>query len=185
MIIGLCGFKGSGKDTVAAYLVKNHEFERRAFADPMKRSIAALFDIPFQEVEWLKVSRENFVWIEKDGVAEPTAKMNWRQFMQRFGTESHRDIFGEDFWLEYTLPSNGHYHGRLIVITDVRFSNEAKRVKELGGRIWFVDRVTDRSSFDPHASENLDFGTDFMLPNNGTLDDLYATIEEALSVVVG
>lgn len=47
MIIGLTGLKNSGKDTVGAYLVKEHKFERRSFADPLKKSLCALLDIPF------------------------------------------------------------------------------------------------------------------------------------------
>ena len=31
MIIGICGFIGSGKDTVADYLVNFHEFRRESF----------------------------------------------------------------------------------------------------------------------------------------------------------
>ena len=181
MIIGLSGFKGSGKDTVAAYLMKEHEFERKAFADPLKESVAALFDIPFSEVDKLKNS-DSAVTLDIDNRYH---SVSFRQFLQRYGTESHRGVFGEDFWLEYTLPSNGSYYGRKIVVTDVRFENEATRIKELGGQIWFINRTTDRSSFDPHASENLDFSTDLMVPNDGTLDDLYANIEEALSVVTG
>ena len=33
--------------------------------------------------------------------------MTFREFLQRYGTEAHRDVFGKDFWLEYTLPANG------------------------------------------------------------------------------
>jgi hypothetical protein len=193
MIVGLSGFKGSGKDTVAAYLVKEHGFERKAFADPIKQSIAKLFDIPFSEVEKMKNDKDAYVaiggletsaseyeqWIMYKGIPAIT----FRQFLQRYGTESHRDIFGEDLWLEPTLPSNGIYSGRKIVVSDVRFANEAKRIKEFGGRIWFINRITDRSSFDPHSSEILDFGTDWSIPNNGTIEDLYDRIEEALSVV--
>jgi hypothetical protein len=191
MIIGLAGFKGSGKDTVAAYLVKKHGFERKAYADPLKQSIAALFDIPFTEVDRLKNDDRARVAIgdlEEQRRLFPIPEypvMSFRQILQRYGTEAHRDVFGQDFWLEYTLPSNGYYSGRSIVVTDVRFANEVKRIKDFGGSIWLVDRVTDRSSFDPHASEKLDFGTDLTVPNRGTIDDLYARIEEALSATVG
>ena len=190
MIVGLSGFKGSGKDTVAAYLVKKHDFERKAFADPMKQSIAALLDIPFAEINKYKMDTTVNVavlrnadqsYFQSSYLAKP---FTFREFLQRYGTEAHREVFGQDFWLEYTLPSNGYYHGRNIVVTDVRYSNEAKRVKDFGGSIWFINRITNRSAFDPHSSETLDFGTDVTIPNNSTIEDLYDRIEEALSAVV-
>jgi dephospho-CoA kinase len=43
MIIGVCGFIGSGKDTVADYLVNFHEFRRESFANTLKDAVAAVF----------------------------------------------------------------------------------------------------------------------------------------------
>ena len=178
MIIGLSGFRGSGKDTVAAYLVKEHEFERRAFADPLKRSVAALFNIPFSDIDKMKNDPKCDVSLN------PLVAMTFREFLQRYGTEAHRDVFGEDFWLEYTLPANGHYSGNLICITDLRFSNEAERIKQLGGRIWFINRITNRSVVDPHSSEIIDFGVDYTIDNTGTIEDLYVEVERALNVSI-
>jgi hypothetical protein len=180
MIIGLAGYKRSGKDLVAAYLVKEHGFERKAFADPMKRSIAALFNTPFSVVDQLKVGMENMVWVEMDGVLEPVSKMNWREFLQRYGDEAHRQIFGIDFWLEYTLPLGGYYPGRAIVVSDVRYENEAERVKGLGGVVWFIDRPSVFPGADLHASETFDFDEDLVIRNDGTIEELYKAVEDAL-----
>jgi len=46
MILALSAFKGSGKDLAADYLVKNHDFVRVAFADPLKDIAAEMFGIP-------------------------------------------------------------------------------------------------------------------------------------------
>ena len=43
MIIGVCGFIGSGKDTVADYLQNFHEFRRESFASTLKDAVAAVF----------------------------------------------------------------------------------------------------------------------------------------------
>ena len=43
MIIGVCGFIGSGKDTVADYLVNFHEYRRESFANSLKDAVAQLF----------------------------------------------------------------------------------------------------------------------------------------------
>jgi len=44
MIIGICGLIGSGKDTIADYLVKEHNFIKLSFADKLKDCVAEMFD---------------------------------------------------------------------------------------------------------------------------------------------
>ena len=44
MIIGICGLIGSGKDTIADYLVTNYNFKKLSFADKLKDSVATMFD---------------------------------------------------------------------------------------------------------------------------------------------
>lgn len=190
MILGLSGTKGSGKDTVAAYLVKEHGFERKAFADPLKRSIAALFNIPFTEVDKLK-NMEILVGIGRIGESEYDQwiqyagypGLHFREFIQRYGTEAHRDVFGEDFWLDYTLPVQGFYPGRAIVVTDVRFVNEADRVRLLGGYVVLIHRnKTALHSKNQHRSEQFAFAADYEITNDGTLHELYAKIEEIITI---
>src|SRR5215471_233675 len=187
MIIGLSGQKQSGKDTVAAYLVKEHGFERKAFADPLKQSVAALLGIPFSDVDRLKDSNrlvgvgpigepEYEQWIIYAGIKALT----FREFLQRYGTEAHRDVFGQDFWLDYTLPVQGFYPGRAIVVTDVRFANEANRVRELGGMVVKVHRNGDPYEQDQHRSEVIDFDWDYLIENDGTFSDLYSNVEDML-----
>ena len=43
MIIGLVGFQGAGKDTIADYLVNIHEFKRESFANTLKDAVAHIF----------------------------------------------------------------------------------------------------------------------------------------------
>jgi hypothetical protein len=184
MILGLSGLKGSGKDTVAAYLVKTHGFERKAFADPMKKSIAALFDIPFSEIDKFKNDDTCEVALGYNFTQESyeawTKVLSFREFLQRYGTESHREIFGKDFWVDQTLPVQGYYPGRAIVVTDVRFANEAARVNELGGFNIRVVRDRSSSSEDNHVSEQQDFEFDFKIYNDGDLEELYDNIETVL-----
>jgi len=185
MIIGLSGYKRSGKDLVAAYLVKEHGFERKAFADPLKRSVAALFNIPFSDVDRFKIDQTVDVTLaihvhSGEYEAPPFSQMSFRELLQRYGTEAHREIFGMDFWLEYTLPLGGYYPGRAIVVSDVRFENEANRIKELGGFVWFIDRPSVFPGADLHASETFDFDEDLVVVNDGTIEELYEEVEKAL-----
>lgn len=45
-VIAISGYKGSGKDTAADYLVKEHKAVRVAFADNLKDMVAREYDIP-------------------------------------------------------------------------------------------------------------------------------------------
>jgi hypothetical protein len=186
MILGLKGLKGSGKDTVAAYLIKQHGFERRAFADPLKRSVAALLDIPYHEIDRWKNDRG--IWVElTDGGSERLhAPLTFREFLQRYGTEAHRDIFGENFWLDYTLPRDGYWHGKKIAITDCRFENEARRVNLVGGFVVQIKRP-GLDFKDQHRSEE-EFPlrlVDYELINDGTFEKLYEMVEVMLTDLGG
>ncbi len=184
MIIGLNGFKGSGKDTVGSYLVDNYDFTQMSFAAKLKESAAALFNIePAKWEKWkndetmrvmLYKAEEFEPWVvESDG--DPNHYVNTisvRQFLQRYGTESHRDIFGTDFWVDHALE--GVDADENIVFTDARFENELSRIKSLGGYNVQIIRpnIDDKDS---HASEarppaNL---IDYVIDNDGGLDHLY------------
>lgn len=181
IIIGLTGQKGAGKDTVAAYLIKTHGFERKAFADPLKRSVAAMFGIPFHSIDsWKNNEFISVKILNCDGIM---ASLTFREFLQRFGTEAHRDVFGENFWLDYTLPMDGHYVGRKLAITDARFANEAKRVRAVGGHIVEVKRP-GLSEQDQHRSEDglPEELIDAHILNEGAVDQLYEQIETILSL---
>jgi hypothetical protein len=186
MIIGLTGYKGVGKDTVAAYLMKEHSFERKAFADPLKQSVAALFGIQYSSIDQYKNMDGMRVWMGHRVISRDNQEgMSFREFLQRYGTESHRDVFGENFWVDLTLPVGGYYPGRAIVVTDVRFSNEAARIRDLGGTVVRIIRG-NAAPFDQdhHRSEVQDFDWDYILENNGTLRQLYDNVEELLSCVI-
>lgn len=191
MILGLKGLKGSGKDTVAAYLIKQHGFERRAFADPLKKSVAALLDIPYHEIDKWKNDElfrvEVAQYASKSDIGSKdfafVQSFTFREFLQRYGTEAHRDIFGENFWLDYTLSLDGYYAGRNIAITDCRFENEARRVNAVGGFVVQITRsVAGVLEQDQHRSEQ-EFPArmvDYQLKNDSSLERLYDRIENML-----
>src|SRR5262245_15915297 len=102
MLIGLTGRKQVGKDTIASYLIEKYEFEKHAFADPLKLAVTNLFHISPEIVDELKledsIGTKGHVILEIDGIVE--YDYSWREFLQRFGTEMGRETFGEDFWVD-------------------------------------------------------------------------------------
>lgn len=195
ILLGLTGYKGSGKDTVAAYLIKEYGYERRAFADKLKQSAAALFGINPAEFETLKNDENARVRIETldGGEVKVLAGMSVREFLQRYGTESHRDIFGINFWVDQVLPVGGYYADRDIVITDVRFVGEALRFNQLRGYVIRVNREIHAEDcdmdedctcgiVDRHSSESgqLLIEADYELDNSGSIKDIPEKVDRML-----
>jgi hypothetical protein len=103
-----------------------------------------------------------------------------RQYLQWYGTEGHRDIFGDDFWVDQALPIDTDHQGRLLVVTDMRFPNEFERVAALGGIRVKVQRETDTNHGEHASEQNLDYMIDRFIDNTGTLKELRANISTVL-----
>ena len=197
MIIGICGFIGSGKDTVADYLVNFHEFRRESFASTLKDAVAAVFGWDRTMLEGrTKEARE---WREQvdpwwaERLDMPTLTPRW--VLQYWGTEVCRRSFHDDIWIA-SLENKLRNSKDNVVISDCRFPNEIKSIKESGGKIVLVKRgvlpvwynlavsanqghnlaAQELKHLKIHASETAWVGTefDYELDNNGTIDQLFA-----------
>lgn len=181
MIVGLVGKKSSGKDTVGWILVEEHGFVRHSFADPLKESAAALFDVPVGTWDASKNDTTALVTLTY-AAGDIGVAMTVREFLQRYGTEAHRDVFGPTFWTDVAeerivAEQNKPGGGSPIVFTDCRFPEEAALVREYGGIIVRVVRPSAEVG-DTHASEVVQesIEANFELWNNGTVDDLRSAV---------
>lgn len=201
MIIGICGFIGSGKDTVADYLVNFHEFRRDSFAATLKDAVAAVFGWDRELLEGrTKQAREwreqvDPWWAERLNI--PTLTPRW--VLQYWGTEVCRKGFNDDIWIA-SLENKVRKSKDNIVISDCRFPNEIKAIKAQGGNVYWVQRGplpewydlaiqhnlhnSDQANLELiklkiHASETSWIGTKFdaIIDNNGTIEQLYAQVK--------
>jgi hypothetical protein len=154
LIIGLNGFRESGKDTAGAYLVKHYGFHRLSFAEPLKQSVANLFDISLEEIEEWK--NWPSVRVNLSGPSgrmtrdiKKYSDMDFRTFLQRYGTEAHRDVFGENFWVDQAMSQIEE--GKNYVFTDARFPNELMAIRKAKGLTVRIER--DVTTNDAHRSE--------------------------------
>ena len=142
-IIAIAGPAGSGKDTVANFIHDvNSKYLKYRFADPIKRTIKELFGFTEEQIEG-RESKE---------LDDPFWGFSPRLAMQRFGTEFGRDL-KDDIWLKFAdraLALNGR-----LVISDCRFENEAKWVRDNGGVViqLFPTPSADHRPVAPHRSE--------------------------------
>ena len=140
MIIGICGFIGSGKDTIADYLVNLHHFRRESFANSLKDAVAHVFGWDRTLLEGrTKHSREwrekrDDWWSERLGI-----EITPRFILQQWGTEVCRKAFHDDIWIA-SLENKLRTSTDNIVISDCRFPNEIKSIKDAGGMVIRVKR---------------------------------------------
>ena len=207
MIIGICGFIGSGKDTVADYLTNFHEFRRESFANSLKDCVAQVFGWDRTMLEGrTKQARE---WREQldpwwaDRLNMPELTPRW--VLQHWGTEVCRHGFHDDIWIA-SLENKLRHSQDDVVISDCRFPNEIAAIKRANGTVVRVVRGPEPDWYDAalafnrgengnmrwatskaqlnklkiHASETAWVGTKFdaVLDNNGSLDDLYQQIQQ-------
>lgn len=173
-VIGLSGWARSGKDTVADYLVKNHGYTKVSFATPMREALYRLNPkITINELQStpLQVGVDVYDW---EGLKERSPDV--RGLMQRMGTEVGREMFGEDFWVNYAL--NSIPDGSKAVIADVRYPNEAEAIKKLNGEVVRINRDGVQAA-NSHPSETAmnDYEFDIVIKNAGDLLALHMVVD--------
>lgn len=201
MIIGVCGFIGSGKDTIADYLVGFHGYRRDSFAGTLKDAVAAVFGWDRELLEGR--TPEARAWREQ---VDPwwATRLNMpdltpRWVLQYWGTDVCRRAFHDDIWIA-ALEARLARRSDNTVISDVRFPNEIASIRNAGGKIVWVKRGPLPDWYDIAIDENLNnsetakwelikrkvhvsetawVGTkfDIEIENNSTIEELYSQIK--------
>ncbi|CAA07122.1 gp52 [Lomovskayavirus C31] len=177
--IGLIGRAQSGKDSVGARLRQRYGYQRVAFADPLKA--AALRIDPLIPTSYGVQTRlatlVNAVGWDYAKVTYPEV----RRILQHVG-QTVRDI-DPGFWVRAAFPAIDAAE-RLslpVVVTDVRYENEARALRDRG---FSMVRVTRPGTLKPdaHKSETeLDnWATALTISNTGTLEDLNRIVDSLL-----
>jgi hypothetical protein len=200
MIVGLVGFIGAGKGTVADILVERHNYFKESFANSVKDAVSVVFgwdrallegDIP-ESRAWREQDDE--FWSKKLG--KPFSP---RLALQLMGTEAGRDVFHPDLWVHTVLRRCENAPWNNYVIADVRFPNEVKAIHDAGGIIVRVKRGDEPEWYNValkankkinyygmaenypnvHYSEWAWIGSeiDFEINNNHTLDYLIERVD--------
>jgi hypothetical protein len=185
MLIGVVGLIGSGKDTVSKRLEQKHGFRRDSFAKSLKDAVSAMFNWDREMLEgngddsrqWREQPDE--FWSKKFG---KTVTPRW--VLQHFGTEVMRQHMHDAIWIDSCLS---RYDGQPTVISDTRFQNELKTIKENKGQIILVKRgelptreqMQDKGA---HKSEWdwMGWNFDHVIDNDGTKEDLYKKVDDLI-----
>lgn len=169
LIIGITGKIGSGKDTVGNIIKELHDNEFffqnllqpikiAKFAKPIKDISIMITGVLDQESQGSKNT-----YLEDFG-------MTIREIQQKIGTDCMRDNLHENVWVNALFNT---YKSFNVIITDVRFQNEAKAIEDKGGVVVRVLRKDNPYPQSDHTSETALDDEDFYIINNsGTLEDL-------------
>ena len=185
MIIAVCGYKRSGKDTIANYIAQRYGYRHVKIADPLKCMCKMLFDMSDAQLEGDEKEHLDTRW----GVSP-------RQLMQFFGTEIMQyDIqriipnIQRSFWITRLLHEHGpQLASQPIVISDMRFLHEHQAIvsymtqSRCGPMTYRVIKVTNPHvdiESDSHVSEKewVAIPEDAELNNDATIAKLYEQID--------
>jgi hypothetical protein len=173
MLIGVTGKAGSGKDAFAKYFIDQQRFAKYALADPIKRMIEAGFNIGPAAWEDRAVKEKEIEWLGR----------SLRYLAQTLGTEWGRMLVHPDIWL--LLAEQRRLQVNNLIITDVRFDNEAEWMLSKGGTLFEIVRDAQEMDNAGHASEK---GVSSSLiahtvQNFGTISDLRRKARAAWGVL--
>ena len=176
MLIGFSGKSFSGKDTAYERIVKmygdKYVVKNVKYAHYMKMSIAATFGVTVEELDEYKRDPNAAVTLV---LGDRNIVLTLREFFQRFGSQGHRDIFGQNFWIDLTFRDNIQNRGEIVCITDVRLPDEALAVKDFRGLMIHLDYDSPvyansrESSHDTEDDQIIGFA-DIIIDNNERAD---------------
>lgn len=204
ILIGLTGFAGVGKDTIATLLQETHQADsfRIAFADQLKQEVSKAFQCPLEVLTdpqlknrpslSLRISNctneefSSFIKKRFPRVAS-TEPNSPRVIFQTWGDwrrESDLNYFVKP--VEKAVRSAEDFGVKLALVTDVRFCNEALFINNTGGQIWRVLR-SNKSAINDHASEHtlVNYPIQRQIMNDGNIDLLRKKIRDLYFSAVG
>ena len=179
-IIAICGYKRSGKDTIAEYLTKNYNYNHYKITDKLRKVVQLLFNLNDNDYE------------KNKEINDTRWNTTPRKIMQFIGTEVFQYKIQElipnisrNFWIKSLLSDelldNINNNNHKIVISDLRFIHEYENLKQLNIPLAVI-KVTNNKikNIDNHISEteHLKIPIDYEIENNDTLQQLYDNINK-------
>ena len=189
-VIAICGYKRSGKDTIAEYLRNQSDGNAVIckIANKLKEACSAIFGFTPDQLETDM----------KDSI-DPVWQISPRSAMQYLGTDIMQyDIqrvipgIGRNFWIKRFIYHIETIHKTTpyIIISDLRFKHEYEELYKLYGSNLMVIKVYRNENIDEnidtHISERewKDIPHSIVVNNNSTLNDLYSTVDNIKNAII-
>jgi hypothetical protein len=199
-IIAICGAKRSGKDVLAEHLVNKYNYERVAFANPLKVAVKNLFNFDDDQVG---IGKDEGT--DRKDIVDERWGITPRAALQFFGTEImqekiqellpdiKRNFFANTLknYIENAENAGNYENDKRYVISDLRFIHEHEMLLNMPNvsindiMIIRVIRPSENRTKEqePHISEleYVNIPYDIIMINNGTIDDYIRRFEQIIS----
>ena len=202
MIIGICGFQSSGKDTIANLLINEYGFKKLSFAGALKDVLSVIFGWSREKLEG--VTKEDREWREQIDIwwskSLNMPQLSPRYALQYFGTELFRNHWHQDIWVKTVenklINMIKEKETENVIITDCRFENEINLIRVYGGTIinvyrnmpqWFTEykngkHVEEAQLLHRSETEWIRCQSDTIIENNGTIEELYTKVRNLTNI---
>jgi hypothetical protein len=139
-----------------------------SFADPLREACKVIFDLDDVQMT--------------DRALKESSDDRWglspRVMMQRLGTDCIRESFGEDHWVKLMHLRLLRSDAPRVVISDVRFANEAAMIRTFPSVVVRIDRAGLQS--DSHISEQCKVAVDAVFDNDSSVFHLKVQMSKLL-----
>lgn len=185
MIIAFGYKKGVGKSTAGKFLNTYLKLEMPDLKVKHISFAAKLKDISFQLYKWAGLKRGIYYethYQEKE-VVLPKLGLSPREIWIGVGNKM-REIYS-DTWISFALYG---VSADVLIITDLRFYNEAEAILSAGGIIIKINRPGLPQGTDPaeiDLDSYADYKWNYIIDNSGTLQDLNSMIEKIAKLKIG
>jgi hypothetical protein len=203
-IICLAGKAGSGKDSFADVLTKNHGYKRIALADPLRELCASVFrmdynlfldqdkkdsSIPdgrvtldFHHIDKIRtyVTNEWGYEVDEDS-REAMEDYHGEEFdtprdiLRHIGTRLLRHHVSDTIWLDLALAKIREAGGN-VVVTDCRFTNERELFSRCGALLVLIKRNDDGNSKEHEFNLGDEDEYDVVFDNSATLEEYQSNV---------
>lgn len=201
MLVGITGLAQSGKDTFAKMLAEelykqtNRLFILMAYAHELKLRVQKDFDLSYEQLWGNEKEIEDRRYrrlpryrggIRSDRAALPGLYWTPREIMQNYG-QFYRTI-DYNFWVKHLFNIIEQNNYKNVIITDIRYPNEAQPIVDRGGYIIRMIREDKTEIHNQYHSSEISMSDydkiDFVIQNNGTLDELKPNVVEVTKQIV-
>ena len=179
-IIAICGYKRSGKDTLANHLLEHYGFKRKSFADPVKEIAGIIFGFTAEQLNG--DDKDKFVSV-LGGEWDITPREAFRFIGTDIGQYKMNDLLpniGRKLWC-YSVFNEYDLKPYRLVIPDLRFRHEFDEIKKRDGYVIRVikDGITSDGNISEREGES--FQADMTIYNNAGIYELHANLERKIS----
>jgi len=169
-IIVLTGIAGSGKTEIARYIEREYGYMRIPFSKPIKDMLHSL-----------GLSSGDVSGSLKEVPCMRLCGATPRKAMQKLG-DWGREL-NPDFWA-MLWRNDVTFYSSNVIVDDCRYANEVAMAKSIGyATVFRIVRPTAGAAggIEGHSSERQDFPVEYVLKNNGTVQDAADYIMSLLS----